>query len=76
MWYNLVVLKIPSAHNWNYFSGDDDYYEGEEGAEELTEEGQAQLERLDGVLQTDDDNGHFDDEPQIGNRANGTRGKV
>ena len=59
-------------------AGDDDYYNGEEDAAELTEEGQAQLDRLDGLLQAGNDDGdNFDDEPQIGNRAtnNGTRGK-
>ena len=59
-------------------AGDDDYYDGEEGSAELTEEGQAQLDRLDGLLQAGgDDRDNFDDEPQIGNRAtnNGTRGK-
>ena len=61
-----------------YRAGDDDYYDGEEDALELTEEGQAQLDRLDGLLQAgNDDRDDFDDEPQIGNRAtnNGTRGK-
>ena len=79
--FGIFDLTTCQRYQWFMFhlcpAGDDDYYDGEEDAAELTEEGQAQLERLDGLLQTGNDDGdNFDDEPQIGNRAtnNGTRG--
>ncbi len=49
---------------------DDDYYDGEDGAEQLTAAGAAQLERLDGLLRgADDDDDPGDDERRIGRAA-------
>ena len=48
----------------------DDYYEGEEGFGNLTEQGQATLQHLESVFHAGDgDHAAGEDEPQIGNRA-------